>query len=404
MPTDLYKQVKFSDGEGVTHTDLNDLSRFLSAQTYDQILEQLVGNLGLSATLKQLESVGTNSNGAPAHLAYCINGGSAYLRLGTANNRLQIAPGTLLQKVGTSNGNGATFLAYTFSGTEEVTIANGDPTNPRVDIVQMKLELVDTDLQTRDFEDATTHVITSQSFNKKTKVHCTLSVKQGTPAASPTYPDPDTGYVCVAGVVVPANYALPSTLQFGASTDLILPVTAPQVHDQRMPLRVRAHSTHYSQYQKVTAFAENEFNDLVTSSNASNQLNVPCMTNSHIGRVVGFTVAYLSSGVAFTGKLVGSNGGTFRGAITFPASGAGVIAKTYCEIEGNHVSAGYMTINPSPVNKIGPPIWTSGTAVAVPSLGTNPDPNVHRIRLNIQNIANGGAIYNFATWYIAEGL
>ncbi len=44
MPTDLYKDVLFSDGEGADTADLNNLRGYMGARVYDQLLRAAAGN------------------------------------------------------------------------------------------------------------------------------------------------------------------------------------------------------------------------------------------------------------------------------------------------------------------------------------------------------------------------
>jgi hypothetical protein len=92
---------------------------------------------------------GSDGVDPPTHLAYCLHGGSAHLRQGAATNQLEISPGVLMQKIAAANGNDAQLLAYTFQGTEQVSITAGDVVHPRVDLMQMQLSLVNADSESR---------------------------------------------------------------------------------------------------------------------------------------------------------------------------------------------------------------------------------------------------------------
>src|SRR5260221_4402106 len=228
MATDIYKTGLFNDGEGWVHTDSNDAQRFLAARLHDQIFEKLIGNF--SGSDPEFGGVNTNTSTA---WSYCVDIGSAYPKQGSANNKIKLASGTLFQKLANSDGNEPSLLAYTFDGTDEFTLANGDATNPRVDMLQMKLSYLETDVQSRDFQDATTHVVTTQTMNKKRKVQLALSIKQGTPASSPTYPTPDTGYVPIACVVVGATYSGAAAFKYVDTAGAVA-----VLHDLRMPLNI----------------------------------------------------------------------------------------------------------------------------------------------------------------------
>lgn len=228
--TDPYKTCNYSDGEGATFGDQNDSQRFLSARLNDQVLEKLIGSPS------NLDSEFGSQKGANSATtwAYCLNIGGGNPKQGSANNKIKVGAGTLLQKVGTISGDEASLLSFTFDGTNEFTLSNGDASNPRVDMLQMKLEYVNDDLQSRDFQDATTHVLSTTSMNKKRQVQCTLSIKAGTPGASPVYPTPDSGYVPLACVVVGATYSGAAAFKYIDTAGAVA-----VLHDLRMPVAIK---------------------------------------------------------------------------------------------------------------------------------------------------------------------
>lgn len=230
MSADLYKEVQFNDGEGVTFGDLNDAQNFLSARLSDQLFEKIIG----SPTNQDPEFGSQKGADASTAWAYCLSIGGANPKQGSANNKVKIGAGTLFQKIASADGNKSQLLAYTFPGTDEVTLTNGDGANPRADLIQMKLEYESIDSQTRDFQDATTHVVTSTSMLKKSHIKCTISVKVGTPAASPTYPIPDAGNVPIAAVIVGTSYVGAAGLFYIDTAGAVA-----VLHDLRMPLRIR---------------------------------------------------------------------------------------------------------------------------------------------------------------------
>ena len=136
--TDPYTTFNWQDGMEVNVDVLNNGQRFVRAMHFDQVLQSMLGAVSNTAT--RPEFGGDDGGDASTLWAYCVSPGRAFLRQGSANNKIQIAPGTLLQKIATSDGNDATLVPFTFAGTEEFTLTNGDATNPRVDLLQMKLE------------------------------------------------------------------------------------------------------------------------------------------------------------------------------------------------------------------------------------------------------------------------
>jgi hypothetical protein len=411
MSTDLYKRVNYNDGEGVTHGDLNDSQTYLRALLSDQIIQSLVGNVSLTALGVDMDMGGQRGAEAPSHLAYTLHGGQAYLRPGSATNKVQISPGVLLQKIGNSTGDSQTVLAYSFVGTEEVSIAAGDATNPRVDLIQMKLEFISADSQSRDFKDATTGVITTTSQNKKQRVQCTLSVKSGTPAASPVYPDPDTGYVAVAGVVVNTNYATTTQIIFGYDKDS----TNAVVHDQRMPLNVQGYRSSSAEMIGTLAWTVGANWD-VAATNGTNKLDIICPKGGASGRIVGISFGYRGD-IAASGGQFGYvetytgppsiNGYTRNTTDTASYTSSGVdgnYSSPYWKFEGYHLPNLGPTVLPSATNKIGVPLWTNGRRCAVIQANSSPFtaiPSYPFFRLQSGNAS--GYLSNF-TWFIAQGL
>lgn len=194
------KEVQFHDGEGLIYTDFNDAQRFLRAQLWDQVVA--------SKFHTNLDEFRPDFMNAAANAAcYSIGGGGAPYASGS--NNLSLVEGMILQKVTTNeNGSDPDFLAYYISPFEvSLATAVGDATNPRYDILCVRLQNESADVLdniVRDFKDGTTGALTSQNFVKKRKVKATFQVVQGTPAASPSQPAVPANYVKVAAVLVPA--------------------------------------------------------------------------------------------------------------------------------------------------------------------------------------------------------
>lgn len=107
--------------------------------------------VGATATqdIAEVEFASQMGTDASQSWAYALTPGGASMRKGSTNAKVLITPGTVFQKIGASAGNNLTLLPFTFDGTLEVSIANGDVSHPRVDLIQMQLSLVPDDLQTR---------------------------------------------------------------------------------------------------------------------------------------------------------------------------------------------------------------------------------------------------------------
>lgn len=231
MTLDSYKRVRFEDGEGLAYVDLIDMQRYMEAKIYDQIFRELTGNFGPTITAP-FDPIGSPAS-PDVQLAYVLAAGSCVLRQGSTGTRLKINPGTVFQSTGTPNGDDHKFLAFTVKdGDVDLTISAGHATNPRIDILQMKLEEVSDDTQTRDIEDAVTRIVSTFAIFKKTRVQATFSIKNGTAGALPVYPAPDTGYCVVGAVRVPALWST------GVATNPSA-TTSAQIRQLTMPMRIR---------------------------------------------------------------------------------------------------------------------------------------------------------------------
>lgn len=409
MATDLYSKVLFNDGEGVDPVDFNNAQKFLMAHLQDSTLQYLIGaskafTIDPTNGLYDPEYAGENGTDAETRFAYCLSPGAAYLRRGSGANVVQITAGTLIQKVGTSAGTDATLIPYTFNGTETWTIAAGDASNPRVDLLQMKLEYIDGNSETRDFEDAVTRAKSTTTPNKRRRVQCTLSVKQGTPAAAPFVPEPDAGFVPVGSVLVGTNYATGTNIVIGEDSS----GTNAVLHDQRMPLRVRAHRVDPIAYKLVTAWALSNNNSTVTSSNATNDMYIPCPAG--LGRLVGVSIHHTVAFSSPTNQLGRSNGIITTSWVTRNTLGFGnstpedIVTMRF--FENNMAPSAGPTAQQSATTFIGVPIWSNGRRCLyerqrlATGLGSAPlDTLVMRIQSGVTAHVLGAA-----TFYVAEGI
>lgn len=410
MTVDSFKTVNWNDGEDITYGDLGDMSRFVQAIIWDKIIGNLIGNVKNSGALIP-DLGGNNGVDAPTHLAYALHGGSAYVRPGSTANKVQIAPGVLMQKVANQTGNEQTLLAYAFAGTEEVAIAAGDAVNPRIDLIQMQLSLVSDDLQSRDFQDAVTGANTSQNVNKKRQVQYTLSVKQGAAAVSPVTPDPDAGFVAVASVCVLANYATTTALQFGLNTGNLASANA-FVMDQRMPVNVQGQVTDPQAMRMKTAWALDTtgsfFGEDVKSTNATNEIRIPSAKGGRTSRLVAISLwgsAITDSASNQFQQIVAEAGFPIVAAINkvpVGLAGGGRMTIPYYTIDGSYTDVNSsVVIQPSVTNKIGVPVWSNGCfAPFVQGAATSSGGEVQFVIVSGQL----GSIVQAFTWHWAEGI
>lgn len=518
-PNDLFKRVNFTAGQEARAADFVDVGGFGKAWISDAILEKLIPGPGASnpdtnqrVSLNALNGANVDSSGAP-YRCYALSGGSGYPRRGTLNNRVGMAPGTLFQKVAVADGNDESLLAFTFDGTEEYAIANGDPTNPRIDILQMRLQLVSTDSQARVFDNPglpasidmdplctnfdtvfqakargtggnqiTVRTITggaaaysesgfavtltyqtgvttvaaiealvtanstlieiqaigtpanvlsspgdtvaatnlaggsndqlvSANFNVKKRVQATLSIKQGTPAASPAYPVPDAGYVIVAGVFVGPNYAGAAPLQYDDAAGAVA-----VLHDQRVPMGgVRGYKLFPKDFMyDATDWTLSTDMDYITAGASTSYLRGVCRAGSQIGRVL--AVQYVSKdGDSATRSLL----------VRYRLSGSGTsavrsmnelfIAATNTDwlrltahsetFDENHDPAAGATI--SNTGPMGAPVWTNGHRCIAPEID-EADPGQYdhddTVCFMLSGTIPNGTKVGAVTFYVAEGI
>lgn len=149
MSNDIFKEVNFNAGQEVRANDLKDAQKFLSSRLSDQIFDYLTpGKLVQIGDPDLRDELDADSS---TKFAYALTIGAARCNYaGTFTDKvIGMTAGTLFQKISSKTGSDATLLAYTFAGTEQWTLADGDATNPRVDLLQMKLEYETTDSQAR---------------------------------------------------------------------------------------------------------------------------------------------------------------------------------------------------------------------------------------------------------------
>lgn len=152
--SDNFSQVIFNDGEELTYQDLRDVQRFLQARLSDQFFGKLAPPF-FESGFGDPEFPGEygGPDGALAtvkHRAFCLKPGRAFPFVGTnaavtlATNAVGLAPGVLFQYLASEDlGTDASFVPFTFTGSDSWSIDAGDATNPRVDLLQMTLAWAD---------------------------------------------------------------------------------------------------------------------------------------------------------------------------------------------------------------------------------------------------------------------
>lgn len=537
MSTDIYKTVLFNDGEELTYGDLNNLGRFTLARAVDSLLPYLVPQLGtgdpeftdqLHGDISTSETPLALTAVHPATIptgpyAYTANPGQGRPHQGSANNKIRITAGTIYQLVAQPDGAEPQFLSFTFDGTTELTIANGDASNPRVDLLQMKLEWVNGGSESRIFDTApmkasldlgtvTTHVDTvirakvpgkggdnisialtkrlsgsgvtysesgnaitvlyedgvstvanfetalasstlieiesagtpgnifsdpsdtitathlatgedqllvTQSMNKTRRVQCTLSMKQGTAASSPTYPAPDAGYVVIAGIVVGTSYAGAAGMYFEDTAGAVA-----VMHDQRMPLGVQS----FPVIAKDFAYTGSDYAEshqglaLTASGTAVDPLDIHATAFSAVRRLVGFEMTFKhgssntgsfffecatwtdSSGLSIVYTQLGDTGISFSpGDNMFHRRQA-----LFSEIQGLHAPSAGPTVQQN-ANGMGPPIWSDAMRAPYEFRRSSSASILKHIIIRIKGSGLGetvvaGTQFGPAVFYFAGGL
>lgn len=418
MSNDLYKQVNFSDGEGLTFGDLNDIQKYAESKVWEQVIHNQIGAMDVTVSPRDPQFGGQDGANHPSSRAYCLNPGAAYLRIGSTTSKIQVAPGTLLQKIGTLTGTTPQILAYTFAGTEEWQLVNGDATNPRCDLLQMSLAYATSDSQSRDFEDATTRIVTSAATNKKNQVVCTLSVKQGVAAASPQIPEPDAGCVPVAVAVIAAGWVTgtgATSSAFNSDSTAVTPVT---IYDVRMPIGMRAYTVDPKNYRVGAAWNIASDNLSYSATSGTNSLYIPLPFSS--GRLIAIGITHDDTTQSLTGVSVGqmdvASGGTSlagyssKNNVTIALHNPSMIEEVVNQEtwEASHTPSGGATVLQSATTKIGVPLWLTGGRCAqernrLPLTYTRKK-TLLWVKITNSTFGAGSSFVGPITFFVAEGI
>jgi len=374
--TDNFRQKLIVPGGVAVEADVNNAQRFLGARLYDQFVSRLAKAFNSSEVMFNPSPIPTTP------YAYALSGGAAYPKQGTTgNNYVMFAAGTVFQKIAADSGTEETFLAFTFDGTtsSEVSFAAGDPTNPRVDLIQMKLELIEGDAASIAFDNGTppTVNIISSSQNTTRRVRCTLSVKAGTPAASPTPPTLDAGNCALAMVLVGANYSTATAITFEDAAGAVA-----VLHDLRVPLHAQALHVMPRDFVYTAADITHAAGALMltVSAVAGSNVTAICPFGGSVGRLLGMDAYWKDVAVSSTrvGKYKHADAGeTFTNGNDGNLGGASGTNQRIRRLTSlgscAHTPAAGPTINISADN-IRPPLWTNGKRCPITEQGTAPNP------------------------------
>lgn len=213
---DPFKRVLFNDGEGITVADFNALQTRLQSMVLDGVLSWM-GRIS--------DFDGTDLGASDDHL-FCVgNSGAPYA--GGSNRQTKFLGGPIFQRVDSGMPDGAApqLLMYYLDDNEAGVTHAAPSVNPRFDLISVKLELEDADSESRDFKDAVTGALSSQTLDKSSRVAATITVTQGAEAAAPVEPALPAGHVKLAAIKVPT------------AAVVIDPLT--NIRDYRMPIGSR---------------------------------------------------------------------------------------------------------------------------------------------------------------------
>lgn len=176
----------FSDGQEITHEDLNDITKAVELGLYDRYFYELL-----------LRS--TDSFFSDGFLPEYVSPNTVTLRagLGVQEDSTAVSPEPQQRPL---------FLA----AMESLTIEAPHPSLDRIDIVCVKAAVGNELSATRKFKDATTLVIANQTLVTQKDWAADCIIETGTPNASPVAPATPVGYLRIAALDITAATGLGS--------------------------------------------------------------------------------------------------------------------------------------------------------------------------------------------------
>lgn len=422
---EIFSRVLFTTGEGVDERDFNILQQKLMARTADVFglggIAAAIGDAGDLDTVINLEGPSLLGLfiGYEQTVVFTPQPWNGFWFAGTAN-QLQFCPGPLLyfldepgpigtdptSEVGASND---ARVLYSYPQFAPLTTAVGDATNPRFDLVEIKMEFDDGLSQSRDFEDAITRAKTTTSTDKFRFVKITYQIKAGTPAANPVYPTCTAGFLPMCAVYIPATH--------NAVHD------PSNIRDMRYPLGIRAYDVQPSQFYypgatpwtKIDGATNLEAYAASPDGGDEADLFIPCPIGTASARVVGLGL-YGRAGGAPAVDLV-------RVEHNLPSTPTVTVL---CSIDPGSIldTAGYYTLNHMQLQDvlstvtshitvrtngtsgwIGPSLWANsfagGMAMQRSAQGDSPR---SQLMLRVHDGDSQKAYVSFARWFLAEGM
>jgi hypothetical protein len=204
------REVLFNDGEGLVYDDFNLAQRLAKKEALDFLAPALCRG---AATGADIETAGLDTSNLwtpPGHAAPDAGPIGSAVAMKSSNHFgwIFFQSGSGMPGSATDYEGRAVFVA-----TDALLTLHDpcDPSSDRYDLIALKLDITSTDAdgnttsETRDFEDATTHALTSQPFVKRRKVTLNKSVTKGIPGAG--FPATPSGYIPWAIVKIPAAFS-----------------------------------------------------------------------------------------------------------------------------------------------------------------------------------------------------
>ncbi|HEY4178136.1 MAG TPA: hypothetical protein VGM90_14920 [Kofleriaceae bacterium] len=405
------RRVLISNGEGLDERDPNDMQTFAASQLVENLLMS-AGSRALDNPISPLTifdgEIGDvwNAGTTPQSTdVFCPYAGAGYVRATSNARELTTVAGPVMQCIGdTFDGSGESVAMFRL-GTSTLTTAIGDATNPRVDLVEIKLEFVDADQESRDFEDAITGAKTTITPYKTRRVVCSIQINQGTPAANPSYPTPTAGFAALAAVYVPASHNA---------------VHSPDnLRDQRFPLgSVRVYDTPASDFYRPggTPWTLNQEQYVVDAGSTAASVYAYCPAVGKNARLVGVSVyGRWGDGLATNVELVrtlhqipGTPAHTVLAApSTSLCNGTAALRSISAITISDQLNSGAVHKGLRVANRrVGVPMWMNGWPAGVTKPETASEPTtVTKLGLKITSQSTTDpALVSFVRWFVLTGL
>lgn len=190
----MNKMMEFNDGEGLVYTDLQRLQYLHSVRWLDE---------ELYSRLTQIANAGGGNDPSQWDPSFGLGGNEWFVKDNgwgpwPTGLNVQSMAGIAIKsdsqgdEVGDLTNDYDMLLqrAYTKWQTQATVNANTSGSGDRYDLIQADILEAASDSQSRDFKDATTGALSTQSLNKRRTWTPSVSVVEGTPSGTPSIPAP----------------------------------------------------------------------------------------------------------------------------------------------------------------------------------------------------------------------